>query len=392
MSRARPQQTRRPRLGAVHALLLAAGAAAVTPTFPVHAQDAGALRGTVADDPLDQLLLLAAPYGDHWTPHRHSAPPADLTDETPTGTVRAPTIDSQDEPILDPGAERAQAIEGLERKAKENLFEAPGIRVGSFILKPTVEQGVTVTSNADSDPLRLGRGAVGNGAAPECSVRLGEPFGDDRRLRHLPQDHFRRGDRRFAGGIAGALELELGKDYRGLATLGYARRPESATSPVVIVGAAAQPHSGDPDRQPRPREGRRQGAFRGDRRRRAGPVWRRRAGIRRRAVAGGPQFDAVFDDAARRLRDFACADAFHRNGSRPPALRFAGGQRRLRPFVRPLRGSRRTGARSRRKTVRGVQGRLGSRGVRRPTPYPDLGANHRRRSFPGRRCAAPSST
>ena len=29
----------------------------------------------------------------------------------------------------------------------------------------------------------------------------------------------------FAGGIAAALELDLGKDYRGLATLGYARRP-----------------------------------------------------------------------------------------------------------------------------------------------------------------------
>ena len=181
----------------MHALLLAAGAAAMTPTFPAHAQDAGALRGTLTDDPLDQLLLLAAPYGDQASDNAPTsrAPTAELTDETPTGTVRAPTIDSQDDSILDAGAERAQAIEGLERQAKENLFEAPGVRVGSFILKPTVEQGVTVTSNAELDTQRLGRGAVRNDAAPECRVRLGEPFGDDRRLRRLPQDHFGRGDR-----------------------------------------------------------------------------------------------------------------------------------------------------------------------------------------------------
>ena len=128
MSRARPQQTRRPRLGAVHALLLAAGAACVTPTFPVHAQDAGALRGTVTDDPLDQLLLLAAPYGDQASDSApaSSAPAAALTDETTTGTVRAPTIDSQDELILDAGAERAQAIEGLERKAKDEPVRGAG--------------------------------------------------------------------------------------------------------------------------------------------------------------------------------------------------------------------------------------------------------------------------
>ena len=213
----------------------------MTPAYPVHAQDAGALRGTVTDDPLDQLLLLGAPYGGPDTAPASSAPPADLTDETPTGTVRAQTIDSQDELILDAGAERAQPIEGLERKAKDNLFEAPGVRVGSFILKPTVEQGITATSNADQTP--SGSGAL----LSETALRLNavsdwsshsatiDAYGLYRKTISGEEID------EFAGGIAGALELELGKDYRGLATLGYARRPESATSPVVVVGAAEQP-------------------------------------------------------------------------------------------------------------------------------------------------------
>ena len=213
----------------------------MTPAYPVHAQDAGALRGTVTDDPLDQLLLLAAPYGGPDTAPASSAPPADLTDETPTGTVRAQTIDSQDELILDAGAERAQPIEGLDRKPKENLFEAPGVRVGSFILKPTVEQGITATSNADQTP--SGSGAL----LSETALRLNavsdwsshsatiDAYGLYRKTISGEEID------EFAGGIAGALELELGKDYRGLATLGYARRPESATSPVVVVGAAEQP-------------------------------------------------------------------------------------------------------------------------------------------------------
>ncbi len=50
--------------------------------------------------------------------------------------MREPTIDSLDDEPLDPGAERAEAIEGLDRPIEDNPYEAVGIRFGTFILKP----------------------------------------------------------------------------------------------------------------------------------------------------------------------------------------------------------------------------------------------------------------
>ena len=242
-----------------------------------------------------------------------------------------------------------QAIEGL------NMDRGRPIRgrrhqVG-FILKPTLEQGVTVTSNADSSTQRLGRGAVGNDAAPERQCPTGRAI----RRRSTPTASSARPFRArrsttFAGGIDGALELELGKDYRGHR---HARLCETARNRRRLRSSSSgrsRSRFARPDRQPRPREGCRQGALRRHRRASSSDLYGDAelecGGV---ALAEGPQFDAVFDDAARRLRDFAGADAFHRNGSRSPPLRVQQVERRLCPFVRPRSRLAPAVARSRRK-------------------------------------------
>ncbi|RUU07561.1 hypothetical protein EOD08_38215, partial [Mesorhizobium sp. M6A.T.Ca.TU.002.02.2.1] len=71
------------------------------------------------------------------------------TDQDATNR-RAVTIDSADRQELDPGAERTEAIEGRDRKAEDDPFAATGIKLGSFVIRPTLEQGLTASSNADS--------------------------------------------------------------------------------------------------------------------------------------------------------------------------------------------------------------------------------------------------
>ena len=72
------------------------------------------------------------------------------TDGTTTGTVRAPKMTADEIPPVDKRAERELPIEGLTPLPDENPFAPVGVRVGSFILRPSLEQGVTATSNADS--------------------------------------------------------------------------------------------------------------------------------------------------------------------------------------------------------------------------------------------------
>jgi hypothetical protein len=278
----RPDRRTRPGLGALQAILLAATAAGLTLAGPSQAQETGGLRGSlIADEP--QLIpeentaqAETAPLYEPVSPGavpEQSAPtlpntladqdelPEDggaegaeqteassaqtaegqETDQNPTGTVRQPTIDSLERQPLDPGAERVQAIEGLNRPVEENPYEAPGIRFGTFILKPTIEQGVTATTNADSSAdgsdavlsetaLRLN--AVSDWASHSATV---DTYGTFRRtLSGQEVDD-------VTGGVDAELELELGKEYRARGTFAYSAAPESAASPVVIVGAADEP-------------------------------------------------------------------------------------------------------------------------------------------------------
>ena len=169
------------------------------------------------------------------------------------------------------------------------------------------------------------------------------------------------------GGVDAALELDLGNDLRATGSLGYAAAPESASSPVVIVGAASE----QPLRQTLTAAS---GSKRMSARRAsaspagsittatATPSWRRR-----NAFAGRPQLDALF----RR----ACAPATRfRRRSRPSskprsAARLRSGGRQQPASHGPRTGSAfaaGAGARPRRKACRRILGRLALRGFRRP--------------------------
>src|SRR4029453_11905399 len=50
----------------------------------------------------------------------------------------------------DPDSKREDAIETLNKKPEENPYAPVGLRVGTFTVLPTLESGITWTSNADS--------------------------------------------------------------------------------------------------------------------------------------------------------------------------------------------------------------------------------------------------
>lgn len=154
---------------------------------------------------------------------------------------RAKTLNADDRQPLDQGAERTGSIEGLDRKREDDPFAAAGIRAGSFVLRPTLEQGVTATSNADSSfngssailsetTLRLNalsdwreNSASADGTLTYRKTLSGQQIEDVR------------------GRVDGTLNIDLDHDLRAIAKLGYEAAPESASSPVVIEDTVSQP-------------------------------------------------------------------------------------------------------------------------------------------------------
>lgn len=174
---------------------------------------------------------------------RRSTPAERDTEEITTGTTKAGTIDSEneDERAQNEAVERAKPIEGLDGAEDENPYEAVGIRAGSFILRPSVEQGLTATNNADSSV---------NGAdaiLSETTLRLNTVSDWSQHMASL--DAYTTFKKSVSGqeldetrgGIDGKLEYELGQEYRLKSALSYSLEPESASSPDALTGVASQP-------------------------------------------------------------------------------------------------------------------------------------------------------
>lgn len=183
--------------------------------------------------------------------------PGQATDQTTTGTTststtaddtdqdtanrRALTVDSVDRQKLDPGAERTDAIEGQKKKPEDDPYAATGIKVGSFLLRPTLEQGVTVTSNADSSS--GGKSAVLSETALRFSAASDwrensaviDGYGNFRNT--ISGQKINEG----RGRIEGTLNVDLDNELRAIAKLGYEIAPESASSPDAIAGVKSQP-------------------------------------------------------------------------------------------------------------------------------------------------------
>lgn len=161
-----------------------------------------------------------------------------------TGTVRTATVDSLDleaerGPLSD--NPRTDAIEGRDFEPEENPYAPLGLRLGSFNVTSRLDTGLTWTSNANSAP------DGGEAVLSESTLRLGGVSDWSRHAaRFDAYGTFRKtidGEpvSELQGGIDAALDLDLAHEYRGRAGLSYSVRPESASSPVVIVGAASRP-------------------------------------------------------------------------------------------------------------------------------------------------------
>lgn len=173
-------------------------------------------------------------------PVRRAATGEEL-DNAPTATIRTQPVGAEDRLPLDPGAERTSAIEGLPRQPDPNPFEAVGIRAGSFILRPSIEQGMTATSNASLS--NSGSSAI----LSETTLRLNAVSDWSRHSARLNgYGIFRKsvsGEelKQTEGGIDARLDLEIGNELTGFGELGYSVRPESASSPDAIAGIESQP-------------------------------------------------------------------------------------------------------------------------------------------------------
>lgn len=162
------------------------------------------------------------------------------TDEE-TANRRAVTIDSVDRQKLDPGAERTASIEGQKKKAEDDPFAATGVKWGSFVIRPTIEQGLTATSNGDSS--NAGKSAL----LSETALRF-SASSDWRENSAVINGYglFRETVSGYPvhneqGRIEGQLNVDLDNELRAIAKLGYEAVPESASSPDAIAGVSTQP-------------------------------------------------------------------------------------------------------------------------------------------------------
>lgn len=154
---------------------------------------------------------------------------------------RAATIDSVDKQKLDPGAERTASIEGQNKKAEDDPFAATGVKWGSFVIRPTIEQGVTATSNGDSSS--AGKSAL----LSETALRFSAA--SDWRENSATIDGYGLFSETISGypvhnaqgRIEGQLNVDLDNELRAIAKLGYEAVPETASSPNAIAGVSTQP-------------------------------------------------------------------------------------------------------------------------------------------------------
>ena len=226
----------------------------------------------------------------------------------PPARFASQTVDSEIETELDadPRIERAEPIEGLDKRFDENPYAPLGLRVGTFIV---LRQASRAASPGRRTPIPAPT------ANPPCcrNRRCGStpfPTGRATRRRSMPssisarRSRARRSTRRAAASRARSSAssarldgawIDRLRDRSGIGVLSRRHR-----------GHARPADQADLRRQSRRREGCRQVAAQADRQCRARGVRRRRAFDRRHGFAGRPQFDAG--------RGACCAPAtrFHR--------------------------------------------------------------------------------
>lgn len=165
-------------------------------------------------------------------------------DETTTATVPLAAVDALDlERNLRVGADaqRIGSIETTRRLPIGSPYAPIGLRMGTFELFPSIEQGIGWTSNADG-------GTDGESAFySETTGRFDLRSDWSRHQARMNGFGIVRRDisgseiRDFEAGLDGELRLDLADGYEGRAAFGYLHRPESATAPDTVQGAVSRP-------------------------------------------------------------------------------------------------------------------------------------------------------
>jgi hypothetical protein len=169
------------------------------------------------------------------------APQQDL--ET-TGTIPVRSVD-RDDPERNSREERAnqraQAIEGLRTKPEDDPYAPLGVRAGGFILRPSLETGLTATTNANSS-------AGGESAIlSESTLRLNATSDWSENTANI--EAFGTWRKSISGqdvsepsaGIDASLSVPLGNGFVARGAFGYSLIPESPSSPGFIAGTVGEP-------------------------------------------------------------------------------------------------------------------------------------------------------
>ena len=252
--------------------LLAAGVALAISHGTSFAQEAY-LRGSVAEDVLSasspETLAnrgLAAPgYDDPAGEIADDSytPPETATTDQATATQAPPSVPIPEDPQpLQPDNMRVGSVdagtrEETGRAQRENLRQLPeqgrgstqeadpfapiGIRAGSFILRPSLEQGIRATTNGDNSA--TGASAVLN----ETTLRLNAQ--SDWARHQATLDASGTWAKSISGedvsepqvNIQGELRFDLGDQTTVNTGAGYQLRRESASSPNGVVDALKRP-------------------------------------------------------------------------------------------------------------------------------------------------------
>jgi len=154
--------------------------------------------------------------------------------------TRAERVDAADEERnirVEPENGRAEAIEGADIGPEDNPYAPLGLRLGTFNVTSTFEQGVTWTSNANYSPTPapaiLSESALRLNAVSDWSRHSAviNAFGIYRKT----IDGEEVTDPSL--GFDATLNVDIREDLRAIARLGYDLRPESADSPVELPAA-----------------------------------------------------------------------------------------------------------------------------------------------------------
>jgi len=137
--------------------------------------------------------------------------------------------------------QRITPLQGATLRRDENPFAPIGIRAGSFTLFPTIETGLTATTNGTNSP--------GGDSAVLSETRL-ELRGNSDWSRHrfdfggnLAYQNALSGDvePELRGGADASLRLDITHSLAAIARLGYSAERESLNSPLAVTGVDRQP-------------------------------------------------------------------------------------------------------------------------------------------------------